>query len=119
VTLVEGAVIGNPSELKWIPPEKVAFSVDGDYLYWVDVVAKSGQEGLSGTIYRAKADGSELTQLAVLTAGVYTFSPDRTKILYSDGNTLWVAGVDGGDSRLLVEQVGGWPPGVWRPFPTP
>jgi len=118
-TAIEGAVIGYPSEM--IPPDHIAFSVDGAYLYWVDVVAKSDQnlsQNLSGTIYRARSDGSELTQLGVLSAMLFTFSPDRSMVLYFDGGALSVAGVDGGDARSLVENVGGrWPPATWRPLP--
>ena len=104
VTPVEGAVIGYPSE--GIPPDHIAFSPDGAYLYWIDVVATSDQD-VSGTIYRARSDGSELTQLATVKATLFAFSPDRTMVLYSDGSALWVAGVDGGDARSLVEGVGG------------
>ena len=116
VTAIEGAVIGYPSE--GIPSDHIAFSPDGAYLYWVDVV--SDQQGLSGTIYRAKSDGSGLTQLGVVEGVLFGFSPDRTMVLFSDGSTLWVAGVDGSDVRSLVEGVGGrWPPAAWRPLPTP
>jgi len=114
VTPIEGAVIGYPSEA--IPPDHIAFSPDGAYLYWVDVV--SGPEAPSGSIYRARSDGSELTQLAVLDAILYAFSPDRTMLLYFDGSAVWVAGVDGTGARALVEEVAvGWPPAVWRPLP--
>lgn len=115
VTAVEGAVIGYPSE--GIPPGHIAFSPDGAYLYWIDVVATSDQD-LSGTIYRARSDGSELTQLATVKATLFAFSADRTMVLYSDGSALWVAGVDGGGARSLVEGVGEhWPPAAWRPEP--
>ena len=115
VTAIEGAVIGYPSEA--IPYDHVAFSVDGAHVYWVDVVTKSGQDR-SGTIYRARPDGSELTQLATVKATLFSFSPDRTMVLYSDGAALWVAGVDGSDARSLAEVVAmGWPPAAWRPLP--
>ena len=115
VTAIDGAVIGYPSE--GIPPEHVTFSADGSYLYWVDVVARSGQE-LSGTTYRARSDGSGVTQLGVLQAILFSFSPDRTMVLYFDGNALWVAGVDGSGARSLAEGVGvRWPPAAWRPEP--
>ena len=115
VTPIEGAVIGYPSER--IPPDHIVFSADGAYLYWVDVVAKSDQD-LTGTIYRAKSDGSGLTELGVLSATLVTFSPDRTMVLYFDGSAVWVARVDGGGARSLVEAVAvGWPPAVWRPLP--
>ena len=115
VVPVEGAVIGYPSE--GIPPDHIAFSPDGAYLYWIDVVATSDQD-LSGTIYRARSDGSELTQLATVKATLLAFSPDRTMVLYSDGSALWVAGVDGGAARSLVDGVGShWPPAAWRPLP--
>jgi dipeptidyl aminopeptidase/acylaminoacyl peptidase len=115
VTPIEGAVIGYPSEA--IPPDHIAFSADGAHLYWVDVVAKSDEE-VSGTIYRARSDGSELTQLATVGAVLFAFSPDRTRVLYTVESALWVAGVDGGDARSLVENVGGrWPPAAWRPLP--
>jgi hypothetical protein len=118
VTAIEGAVIGYPSER--IPPDHIAFSADRAHLYWVDVVTTSGEEGISSTIYRARSDGSELTQLATVKAILFTFSPDRTRVLYFDGSAVWVAGVDGGGARSLVEAVAvGWPPAVWRPLPTP
>jgi len=116
VTAIEGAVIGYPSE--GIPSDHIAFSPDGAYLYWVDVLATSGQEGLSGAIHRAKSNGSELTELGVLNATLFSFSPDRTKVLYSEGSALWVAGVDGNGARSLAEGVGvRWPPAAWRPLP--
>jgi Tol biopolymer transport system component len=115
-TPIEGAAIGYPSE--GIPSDHIAFSADGAYLYWVDVV--TGEEGLSGTIYRAQSDGTGLTQLAVVKGMLFAFSPDRTMVLYSDGSTLSVAGVDGGNVRSLAEMTGGrWPPAAWRPLPTP
>jgi Tol biopolymer transport system component len=115
VTPIAGAAIGYPSE--GIPSEHIAFSADGAYLYWIDVVTRSGQD-LSGTIYRARSDGSELTQLATIKATLFAFSPDRTMVLYSDGGALWVAGVDGSGARSLAEGAGvRWPPGTWRPLP--
>jgi len=115
VTPIEGAVIGYPSE--GIPPDHIAFSPDGAYLYWIDVVATS-EENLSGTIYRARSDGSELTQLATIKAILFVFSPDRSMVLYSDSSALWVVGVEGGDARSLVEDTGArWPPASWRPLP--
>ena len=117
VTPIEGAVVGYPSE--GIPPDHIAFSPDGAYIYWIDVVATS-EEDLSGTIFRARSDGSELTQLATIKAVLFAFSPDRSMVLFTDESALWVAGVDGGDARSLVENVGGrWPPAAWRPLPTP
>jgi Tol biopolymer transport system component len=114
-TPIEGAVIGYPSEA--IPPDHIAFSPDGAYLYWIDVVAASG-ENLSGTIYRARADGSELTQLGTISATLFVFSPDRSKVLYSDSSAVWVASVDGTDVHSLVEDTGArWPPATWRPLP--
>jgi Tol biopolymer transport system component len=116
VTPVEGAVIGYPSE--GIPPDHIAFSPDGAYLYWVDVVTTSGQEGLSGAVHRAKSDGSELTELGLINAALFAFSPDRTRVLYFDGSAVGVAGIDGGDVHTLAEGVSvGWPPAVWRPAP--
>jgi len=115
VTPIEGAVIGYPSE--GIPPDHIAFSPDGAHLYWIDVVATS-DEAVSGTIYRARSDGSELTQLAALKAILFVFSPDRSMVLYSDSSALWVVGVEGGDARSLVEDTGArWPPASWRPLP--
>jgi sugar lactone lactonase YvrE len=117
VTPIEGAVIGYPSER--IPSDHIAFSVDGTHLYWIDVVAKSDEE-VSGTIYRARYDGSELTQLATIKAILFVFSPDRSMVLYSDSSALWVVGVEGGDARSLVEDTSArWPPASWRPLPTP
>jgi len=114
-TPIEGGVIGYPSER--IPPDHIAFSPDGVYLYWADVVTESDQN-LSGTIYRARVDGSELTELGVLSATLFTFSPDRTMVLYFDGSAVWVAGIDGSGAHSLVEAVAlGWPPAVWRPGP--
>jgi len=115
VTPIEGAVIGYPSEA--IPPDHIAFSPDGAYIYWIDVVATS-EEDLSGTIFRARSDGSELTQLATIKAILFVFSPDRSMVLYSDSSALWVVGVEGGDARSLVEDTGArWPPASWRPLP--
>jgi Tol biopolymer transport system component len=114
-TPIEGAVIGYPSEA--IPPDHIAFSPDGAYLYWIDVVAASGED-LSGTIYRARSDGSELTQLGTISATLFVFSPDRSKVLYSDASAVWVASVDGTDAHSLVEDTGArWPPATWRPLP--
>lgn len=115
-TPIAGAVIGYPSE--GIPSDHIAFSVDGAHLFWVDVV--TGEETLSGTVYRVRSDGSGLTQLATVEGVLFTFSPDRTKMVYLAEDALWVAGVDGSDARSLVEGVrGGWPPAAWRPLPTP
>jgi hypothetical protein len=115
VTPIEGAVIGYPD--KAIPPDHIAFSPDGAYLYWVDVVGTS-KEDLSGTIYRARSDGSELTQLGTVKAILFVFSPDRSMMLYSDSSTVWVAGIDGGNPHSLVEDTGArWPPAAWRPLP--
>ena len=115
VTPIGGAVIGYPSE--GIPPDHIAFSPDGAYIYWIDVVATS-EEDLSGTIYRARSDGPELTQLATIKAILFVFSPDRSMVLYSDSSALWVVGVEGGDARSLVEDTGArWPPASWRPLP--
>jgi Tol biopolymer transport system component len=117
VTAIGGAVIGYPSEA--IPPDHIAFSPDGAYLYWVDVVGTS-EKDLSGTIYRARADGSELTQLGTISATLFVFSPDRSKVLYSDSSTVWVASVDGTNAHSLVDDTGArWPPATWRPLPTP
>jgi len=116
VTPIQGAVIGYPSER--IPTDHIAFSPDGAYLYWVDVVTKADQE-LTGTIYRARPDGSELTQLGALNANLFIFSPDRTRVLYFDGSALSVGGVEGGAGRLVVEEGAdlGWPLATWRPLP--
>ena len=114
VTPIEGAVVGYPSEA--IPGDHIAWSPDGAFVYWIDVVASD--QDISGTIYRARSDGSGSTQLAVLSGIVFNLSPDRTKVLYYDGTGLSVAGVDGSDVRSLVQGAGGrWPPAVWRPLP--
>lgn len=55
VTPIEGAVIGFPGAE--FPPDHMSFSADGAYLYWVDVVS-GRQSGTSGTVYRARSDGS-------------------------------------------------------------
>lgn len=121
VTPIEGAVIGFPSER--IPSDHIAFSADSAYLFWVDVV--TGEEGLSGTVYRAGSDGSGLTQLGVVKGVLFVFSPDRAKMLYSVGSVvgvaaLWVAGVDERDAHPVGEVMEGhWPPAVWRPLPSP
>jgi hypothetical protein len=119
VTSMEGAAFGFPGSE--IPPDHIAFSADGAYLHWVDVVFR--QSGPSGTIYRARSDGSGLTQLATAEGSVFVFSPDRTRMLYSpdrDRQSLWVAGVDGSDAQLLVEGIrADWSRAAWRPPPTP
>jgi hypothetical protein len=116
---MEGAAFGFPGSE--IPPDHIAFSADGAYLHWVDVVFR--QSGPSGTIYRARSDGSGLTQLATAEGSVFVFSPDRTRMLYSpdrDRQSLWVAGVDGSDAQLLVEGIrADWSRAAWRPPPTP
>jgi hypothetical protein len=115
VTPVEGAVIGYPSER--IPADHIAFSPDGAYLLWVDVVALEGQR-LAGTIYRSRLDGSELTQLAALNAVLFTFSPDRSRVLYFDGAAVRTAAIDGANAQTLVESADlGSPPAAWRPLP--
>jgi hypothetical protein len=115
VTPVEGAVIGYPSER--IPTDHIAFSPDGAYVLWVDVVALEGQR-LAGTIYRSRLDGSELTQLAALNAVLFTFSPDRSRVLYFDGAAVRTAGIDGANAQTLVESADlGSPPAAWRPVP--
>jgi len=120
VTPIEGAVVGFPGSE--FPPDHIAFSADGAYLYWVDVVSGS-QSGTSGTVHRARPDGSGLAQLAMAEGSVFVFSPDRTRVLYSpdrDRQSLWVAGVDGSDVHLLVEGIrADWSRAAWRPQPAP
>ena len=114
VTPIEGAVVGYPSEA--IPGDHIAFSADGAFAYWIDVVASD--QDISGAIYRARSDGSQPIQMAVLSGILFNLSPDRTKVLYYDGSALSVASVDGSDARSLVQGVGGrWPPAVWQPLP--
>jgi Tol biopolymer transport system component len=93
-TPIQGAVLSYPSE--GVPEAQVAFSPDGAWLYWASVASGSD----AATIYRARADGSELSELGTVPGIRVWFSGDATKVAYLTRGevvpTLWVSNLDGG-----------------------
>lgn len=73
----------------------MAFSPDGGWLYWASVASGSD----SATIYRARSDGTGLSELGTVPGIRVCFSPDLTQVAYLAPGvvrpTLWVSNVDG------------------------
>lgn len=105
VSPIQGSAIGFPGE--GIPSNHMAFSPDGLQIFWADVT--------SGTVYRARSDGTRLTKVATLPSFHIRFSPDLTKVAYvvpgSPGG-LWTANIDGGDAIQIGPSRSGF---AWRP----
>lgn len=113
---VEGSLITRSAGS--IPADWVAFSSDGEVLYW-----QSGD--LEKTLYRANRDGTDVRRLLEVEAESISWSPNFELVAYTSVDpaagtaTLRVSRIDGSDPRDLASAA----PGVntstlsfaWRP----
>ena len=74
-------------------------SPDGATLLVADEV---GQTSFRGPLWNVPVLGGPLRKLGDITATYAAWSPDGQKMLYSDGNSLFLARSDGSESRKLV-----------------
>ena len=79
-----------------VPPWAVAFSEDGEYLYWL---------GADNGVYRANSDGTGREKLADVDAATIAFAPDGGWVAYNevedDGVTLVLRDLASGKSSRL------------------
>ena len=74
-------------------------SPDGSALLVADEV---GQTSFRGPLWSVPVLGGPLRKLGDITATCAAWSPDGQKIVYSDGNSLFLARGDGSESRKLL-----------------
>jgi len=107
VSPVEGSAIGFPSE--GIPVQHVNWSADGAKIFFVDV-------RLETKVWTASRDGTGLTNLGTIGGMGASFSPDGTKVAYTDFKpklpNVVVANADGSEPNVLADA--GWPV-AWQP----
>jgi hypothetical protein len=112
---IEGATIGYASEA--IPDHHLAVSPAGSTVYWATVLPFDGV-AQRVQIFRARSDGSGLTQIATLPALLVWFSPDFQKVAYFDSGVLYAAAIDGsGPVQIGPSSMPCCSTHPWRPRP--
>lgn len=83
-----------------IPAQHLSFSRNGEWVAY--------KNGLDGTLWRARVDGSQALQLTFPPLDIYhpTWSPDGKQIAFEGTDKLYVVPFEGGEpERLLHEDV--------------
>jgi len=95
-------------------PTMVLFGVspDGAALLVADEV---GQTSFRGPLWNVPVLGGPLRKLGDITATYAAWSPDGQKMVYSDGNSLFLARSDGSESRKLASLPGMIFESAWSP----
>jgi WD40 repeat protein len=87
----------------------VSWSADGSLL----LISREGQDDAAGSLSILHSDGTEASVASAPPGGGWLslwgggFSPDGTRIAYSDGLRVFVQAVDGGDRRVLAKAPDG------------